>query len=68
MNEFEQFSSDDLQMSLEGFQRWVPGLMSWRTGGVSKSNVWVGGGARVLLGLYSQIECIMGNGHIETPL
>ena len=35
--------------------------------GVSKSNVWVGG-ARVLLGLYSQIECIMGNGHIETPL
>ena len=53
MNKFEQASSNGHQMSLAG----AGGTMSERGG------AWAGAG-----GLYSEVPCIMGNGHIKTPL
>ena len=60
MNKFEQVSCDKHQMPLA---RENPSLMSqrgrrWR--GVLKSH----GGRGVL---YSEVQCIMGDGHIRTP-
>ena len=58
MNKFEQVSSDDHQMSLEG----MPGLLS--RGGARESWVSCPGGQA----LYSKIQCIMGNGHMGTAM
>ena len=63
----EQVSSDEHQMSLAGGipslmsregwarARWVPGLMS------GEGQSWGGG-------LYIEVQCIMGNGHVDPSL
>ena len=64
INKFEQLSNDGHQMSLAG----KAGVVGW---GERQGQGWgsrlpclmPGGGG----GLYSEIQCIMGNGHTGTP-
>ena len=56
MNTFEQVSSDDHQMSLTASQGQVWGPMCY----VQRGRVRAGG-------QYSEVQCIMGTGHIRTP-
>ena len=62
MNKFEQVSRDGLQMSLAG--GWGGSLdlcLGVRPGLGRVPWPHVGGG------LYSEVQCIMGNGHMGTP-
>ena len=62
MNNFEQISSDHHQMSLA--EGGVPGLMSDVLEGARGLGV---PGLTSRVGLYSEVQCIMGNGHMASP-
>ena len=71
MNKLEKVSSDCHLMALAGGgarSRGVTGLMSRGDVGEGRSNVQRGGGrGRTGGGLYSEVQCILGNGHIGIP-
>ena len=56
MNKFEQVSSDGHQMSLTAGQSQGWGPMSYVQEGRDRAG-----------GQYSEVQCIMGTGHIRTP-
>ena len=56
VNKFEQVSSNSHQMSLAGDRAGVGGPMSDAHG------------AGLGVGLYSEVQCIMGNGHMGTSM
>ena len=58
MNRFEQVSSDGHQMLLAGQQL--------GTGPVGVPCFW-GEGVPILGGLYSEVQCIIGNGYMGSP-